>query len=80
MTAPQGAPMSVSSSSRQQPTTQEDTRETDDRPTIGTDEPERGDYAYHLARVCARFPKKISPEGARRLARLLRPPEPPTTE
>lgn len=68
------APIPVSSSSRQQPPTSDDTRDTDDPPTAGTDEPGRGDYAYHLARVCARFPTTISPEGARRLARLLRPP------
>lgn len=43
---------------------------------------EPNDYAAHLARVCARFPTTISPEGARRLARLLHPPEatsPPTS-
>lgn len=33
----------------------------------------REDRAYHLARVCARFPRTISTEGAKRLARLLRP-------
>ncbi|MGH3802353.1 MAG: hypothetical protein ACRDTD_19905 [Pseudonocardiaceae bacterium] len=34
----------------------------------------RDDRAYHLARVCARFPRTISTQGAQRLARLLRPP------
>lgn len=33
----------------------------------------RDDRASHLARVCARFPRTISTEGAQRLARLLRP-------
>ena len=32
----------------------------------------RDDRAYHLARVCARFPRTISTQGAHRLARLLR--------
>ncbi len=72
--------MPVSSSSQPQPTTIEGAREVDDQPTTSADEPEREDYAYHLARVCARFPTTISPDGARRLARLLRPPEPPTAE
>ncbi len=33
----------------------------------------RDDRAYHLARVCARFPRTISTDGAQRLTRLLRP-------
>jgi hypothetical protein len=33
----------------------------------------RDDRAYHLARVCDRFPRTISTQGAQRLARLLRP-------
>jgi hypothetical protein len=32
----------------------------------------RDDRAYHLARVCARFPRTISTQGAHRFARLLR--------
>lgn len=40
---------------------------------------ERRDYdeewERHLDRVCARFPTTISPEGARRLARLLGVPD-----
>jgi hypothetical protein len=38
-----------------------------------TKDARRDDRAYHLARVCARFPHTISTESAARLARLLRP-------
>jgi hypothetical protein len=46
-------------------------------PTPGEHDPaadtaRRDDRAYHLARVCAQFPRTISTEGAHRLARLLR--------
>jgi hypothetical protein len=41
-------------------------------PYPATDPARRDDRAYHLARVCARFPRTISTEGAHRLARLLR--------
>jgi len=41
-------------------------------PGPAADPARRDDRAYHLARVCARFPRTISTEGAHRLARLLR--------
>jgi hypothetical protein len=41
-------------------------------PYPATDPARRDDRAYHLARVCARFPRTISTQGAHRLARLLR--------
>lgn len=44
--------------------------EHDPHPTA--DPARRDDRAYHLARVCARFPTTISTQGAHRLARLFR--------
>ena len=41
-------------------------------PDPAADTARRDDRAYHLARVCARFPRTISTQGAHRLARLLR--------
>ncbi len=41
-------------------------------PDPALDPARRDDRAYHLERVCARFPRTISTQGAHRLARLLR--------